>query len=148
MKKRCNHEYAHLKERLQFFGLNEHFPRNIQRSIIIWFDPPFYQGYFTILDFNPSDTAGMNTTSIIEIVWSSFIRKPGTMCVACNQHMVVNFYPSYDLFFNGSLFLKFFPRITGSASIEVICKIKQCFIGNIGAFVLKPDMTCILSFRT
>ena len=39
-------------------------------------------------------------------------------------------------------------RINGSASIEVICKIKQCFIGIIGAFVLKPDMTYILSFRT
>ena len=25
-----------------------------------------------------------------------------------------------------------FTRINGSASIEVICKIKQCFIGNIG----------------
>ncbi len=41
-----------------------------------------------------------------------------------------------------------FPRINGSASIVVICKIKQCFIGNIGTFILKPDMTYILSFRT
>ncbi len=39
-------------------------------------------------------------------------------------------------------------RINGSASIEVICKIKQCLIGIIGVFILKPDMTCILSFRT